>query len=254
MRVARVEEVVDGCVAVAPVLQARVRPSVRSDERRRRDTEEVLRVLLVLEQLRPRDAHQLDAHAHEADVVDVRRDVRPRPGEPHPRGVGLRLGEDPAPHVLREVVADGELATDDAVRLRVAAALEPARLPERPQLRGELVDDRLEVLLLPGLRPLFGEPETVVAPLEVDERRCRSRQRLAQRLVERRPEERIDAPLGVDRKEHHARQGIEESVPGCRRRQSEAGPRAVFCRSDVVCDRHRPLLRRGFRAYFDSAG
>ena len=202
----------------------------------------------------PRDAHQLDAHAHEADVVDVRRDVRPRSGETHPCAVGLRLGEDPAPHVLRQVVTDGELAAHHAVRLRVASALEVARIPEPPHLRGELVDDRLEVLLLPGLRPLLGEPEPVVAPFEVDERCCRPGQWVAQHLVERRPEERIDTPLGLDREEQHARHGVEKRVPGCRRRQSEAWPRAALCRSDVVCDRHRPLLRRGFRAYFDSVG
>ena len=81
----------------------------------------------------------------------------PGPGEAHPRAVGARLGEDAAPHVLRQVVADGELGAHDAVRLGVAAALEVARLPEAAHLRGERVDDRLEVLLLVRLDALLGE-------------------------------------------------------------------------------------------------
>ena len=66
----------------------------------------------------------------------------PGPGEAHPRAVGARLGEDAAPHVLGQVVADRELGPHDAVGLRVAAALEVAGLPEAADLRGERVDDR----------------------------------------------------------------------------------------------------------------
>ena len=44
----------------------------------------VLGELLLVHQLRTRDAHQLDADAHEADVLDVGGDVGARPGEADP--------------------------------------------------------------------------------------------------------------------------------------------------------------------------
>ena len=84
----------------------------------------------------------------------------PGPGEAHPRAVRARLGEDAAAHVLGQVVADGELGTDDAVRLRVAAALEVAGVPEAAHLRGERVDDRLSRLASSsGWIALLGERE-----------------------------------------------------------------------------------------------
>ena len=81
----------------------------------------------------------------------------PGPGEANPRAVGARLREDAAPHVLRQVVADRELGPHDAVGLRVAAALEVAGLPQAADLRGERVDDVLEVLLLVRLDALLGQ-------------------------------------------------------------------------------------------------
>ena len=151
---------------------------------------------------------QLDADAHEADVVDVRRDVRPRPGEAHPGAEGARLRVDAAPHVLGQVVADDELGADDPVRLRVPAALEVAGVPEPLHLRRELVDDRLEALLLVRLDPLLGEPEALVLPLQVDQERRQRRERAAEELVEERPEERIEAALEVDEEERRrARSG-----------------------------------------------
>ena len=183
VRVARIHEVERRRVLEAPVLELRVGARVGRDERRRRDAEHVLRELLVVEELRPRHAHELDAHAHEADVVDVRRHVRPRPGEADPRAVGARLREDAAPQVLGQVVADGELGPHDAVGLGVAAALEVAGLPQAAELRGERVDDVLEVLLLVRLDALLGEREPVVAllpALPVDELRRQRRERAAE--------------------------------------------------------------------------
>ena len=74
-----VEEVEDLRVLQALDLQLRVGLGVRRHEGRRRDAEHVLRELLLVHQLRTGHAHQLDADAHEADVVDVRRDVGPGP-------------------------------------------------------------------------------------------------------------------------------------------------------------------------------
>ncbi len=167
---AEVQEVEDRRVLVAPRLQPGVRARVRRDEGRSRDADQVLRALLVLEQLRPRDAHELDAHAHEADVVDVAGDVRPRPREPDPGAVrASRLGEDSPPHVLGEIVAHRELGADDSVGLRVAAPLVVPGLPEPRHLRLERVDDRLEALLLVRLDALLGDREPFVGAPEVDQ-------------------------------------------------------------------------------------
>ena len=81
---AQVDEVEDLRVLHALDLQLRVGARVGRHEGRRRHAEHVLRELLLVHQLRPRHAHQLDADAHEADVVDVGRDVGPGPGEAHP--------------------------------------------------------------------------------------------------------------------------------------------------------------------------
>ena len=100
-----------------------------------------------------------------------RRDVRARPREADPGAVrASRLGEDPAPHVLGEVVADRELGADDSVRLRVAAALEVARASRAARICAvERVDDRLEALLLVRLDPLLGDREALVGAPQVDQ-------------------------------------------------------------------------------------
>ena len=73
--------------------------------------------------------------------------------------IRARLREDAAPHVLRQVVADDELGPHDAVRLRVAAALDVAGVPELRHLRREGVDDLVEMGLLVRLDALLGQPE-----------------------------------------------------------------------------------------------
>ena len=64
-----------------------------------------------------------------------------------------------------QVVADDELGADDPVRLRVAAALEVAGVPEPAHLRRERVDDRVEAGLLVRLERLLGDPEALVLAL-----------------------------------------------------------------------------------------
>ena len=81
----QIDEVEDLRVLQALDLQLRVGLDVRRDEGRRRDAGHVLREFLFVHQLRPGHAHQLDAHAHEADVVDVGRDVRSRARRSAPR-------------------------------------------------------------------------------------------------------------------------------------------------------------------------
>ena len=223
MRLAQIQEVEDRRVLVAPRLQPGVRAGVRRDEGRSRDADQVLRALFVLEQLRPRDAHELDAHAHEADVVDVAGDVRPRPREPDPGAVrASRLGEDPPPHVLGEIVAHREVGADDSVGLRVPAALVVAGFPEPSHLCLECVDDRLEALLLVRPDPLLGDREALVGAPQVDQPGEEPRERLPEQPVHRRPEEGIDAPLDVDYEDPGAADRVEDEVAGVGRRQAVA--------------------------------
>ena len=79
-----VEEMKNLRVLQAPLLQVRIRLRIRRHKGGRGDAEHVQREFLLLHQLRPRHTHQFDADAHEADVVDVRRDVRTRSGKAHP--------------------------------------------------------------------------------------------------------------------------------------------------------------------------
>ena len=86
-----VQEVENLRVLQALDLQLRVRLRVGRDEGRRRDAEHVERELLLLHQLRAGHAHQLDADAHEPDIVDVGRDVGTGTGEADPGAESLRL-------------------------------------------------------------------------------------------------------------------------------------------------------------------
>ena len=249
MRLAEVQEVEDRRVLVAPRLQPGVRARVRRDEGRSRDADQILRALLVLEQLRPRDAHELDAHAHEADVVDVAGDVRPRPREPDPGAVrASRLGEDPPPHVLGEIVAHRELGADDSVRLRVAAALVVPGLPEPRHLGLERVDDRLEALLLVRLDPLLGDREALVGAPQVDQPGEEPRERLPEQPVRCRPEEGIDTTLDVDEEDARSADRVEEEVAGVGRRQPVAATskRRLFLAGPQSGSSSSPLRPRRF--------
>ena len=154
-------------MAPAPVLQPRVRLHVRGDEGRRADGGEVLRVLLVVPQLLARHAHDLDADAAEADVVDVRLDMRPGPGEAHPAAIGRRRREQPVAQVLGQAVVDRELAAHEPVRLGVAGPLEAAAGKIAHEMPAHLVDHRLRTLLLAELRRLLGEADVLPAAPDV---------------------------------------------------------------------------------------
>src|SRR5260370_29666300 len=98
-------------------------------ERRRGNAQHILGELLIIQQLAAGYAHELDTDAHKAHVVDVRRYVRARSGETHPRPVCARLREDTPTHVLREVFANGDFTPPHPVCLGAAAALAVSRLP-----------------------------------------------------------------------------------------------------------------------------
>src|SRR5206468_5326916 len=142
VRTMKVDEVEDRRVLHALDLQLRVRACVGGDERGWRNAEHVLRELFLVHELWPRHAHELDADAHEAHVVDVRRDVRTRAGKTHPRAIRSRLGKYPAPQIRREIIVHDEFAAYDAVGLRIAAALESSGLPQIAHLGLKARNDR----------------------------------------------------------------------------------------------------------------
>ena len=92
-----IKEIKDRRVLHALDLQLGVCLGIRGDERGRRNAEHVLREFFLVHQLRSRHAHELDADAHEAHVVDVRRDVGSGSGKAHPCAVRARFGKYAAP-------------------------------------------------------------------------------------------------------------------------------------------------------------
>src|SRR6266480_8166842 len=132
----------------APLLQVRIRLYVLCDKCGRGDAEHVYCKFLLTHQLRPGHAHELDADAHESDVVDVRRDVGTRPGKANPATERLRLGIDAVAKLRRKIVVNDKLPAHDALSFRVSAALKSAGFPESSHLRGKTLDNRVEIFLL----------------------------------------------------------------------------------------------------------
>jgi hypothetical protein len=190
-----------------------------------RNAEQVLRELLFVHQLRPRHAEQLDADAHEAHVVDVRRDIRAGPGEAHPRLVGARLREHAVPELGRQAVVHDELCAQHALRLGVAAALEAARFPQLAHLLLEARDDRIDELLFVGQQLFFGELQALVQPLAVDQRRGQVGNRVAQQRVEGGPHEGIDAALQLHQRHRGVGQPVQKGRTGVCRWYRAAGVR-----------------------------
>ena len=167
----QIEEVENLRVFQALDLQLRVGDCVGRNEGRRRNAEHVLCKLLFVHQLRAGHSHQLDADAHEADVIYVRRDVRARAREPHPcRSVAAARKCRGA--VRRKIVVDNELSAHNAVCLCIAATLEGPRLPKRlASAVRKLVDDRSpHTLLRPAttfssaiFKPSFGRARLIRA-------------------------------------------------------------------------------------------
>src|SRR5215831_4577460 len=145
MRAVEVQEIEHRGVLDALDLKLRIRLDIGGDKGRWRNAEHILREPLLVHQLRSRYSHQLDADAHEADVIDVGRDVGTRPRESYPRTVGLRLRKDAAAHILGQAIVDDELAADDPVGLGVASALESSGLPQIVHLSPEARDDGIDV-------------------------------------------------------------------------------------------------------------
>src|SRR5262249_15857725 len=104
------------------------------------DAEHVEGEFFFIHQLRPGHAHKFDADTHEAYVVDVRSDVRTRPGKAHPTTKRLRFDVNAMPKSRRKIVVNHEFASHNTLCFGVAATLESARLPESSHLSGKAFD------------------------------------------------------------------------------------------------------------------
>ena len=244
-----VQEVKHLRVLQALGLQLRIRLRIRRHKGRRRNAEHVDRVLLLLHQLRPRHTHQLDADAHEPHVVDVRRDVGPRPGKTHPRAKRLGLCVNAVPELRREIVMHDELPAHDAVRLRVSTALDATRLPEFAHLFSKGVDDRLEKLLLVRQRLFLRDLQALVAPLHVDQSRRQAGERIAQHGVESRAHPWIKAAFQSQQTAKRVADQVSHCRAGVGSRLWTAGVRVrVWHKSRVLCASAGWILWRTPRA------
>src|SRR6478672_1207896 len=177
----------------APFLQMRIRPYVLCDKCGRGDAEHVYSKFLVIHQFRPGHTHELDADAHEPDVVDVRRDVRTRPGKADPATERLRLGIDAVAKLRRQVVVNNKLAVHDALSFGVPAALKSAGFPEPSHLRGKTFYDGVEKFFLVRQQLFLGDFQAFVLALFVNQGGNDARYWIAQRCVEYRPQPGIDS-------------------------------------------------------------
>ena len=125
--------------------------------------------------------------------------------------------------MLGQVVADAHLGAHDAVGLGVAAALRGAGAIGPSDVPAEAVDDGVEAVLLVGREALLGELQALVRAPAVDQILQEAGQRLAERPVEGRAEERLEAALGVQPELEPAMQGPQHRLPAAERRGRKGG-------------------------------
>jgi len=180
----RVNGIGQGRLGAHPPLELGILHDVGGDEARRADQDQVLGEPLVVHELWPRHAHHFDPDGALAEILDVRRRVRARPGKPHPRWIGRRPGEQAAPQVIRKIRQYREFAAQHAEGLGIPETLSASREPVLPGELGELVDDFAGELLLPGEHPFLGHAEMLVRSPHVLQRLRGREQRRPEPSVE----------------------------------------------------------------------
>jgi len=80
------------------------------------------------------------------------------------------LSKNASTHVLREIIAHGELATNNAVGLSISAPLEIPRLPEAAHLITHVSNNAVEVRFFVWLLSFFRELHPIVLALKIDQR------------------------------------------------------------------------------------
>ena len=224
VRVERVDEVQHRRTGGHLALELQVLDDVRGGERRRADPGEVLGQLLVVEQLRPGHAHQLETDAEDAVVVQVGGRERPGTGEADPcpkRGLG---GEHTTPKVIREVRQHAELTPHHAVGLGVPR---PLGMPVRVVVLREalhLLDDRPGDLLLVREHLLLGQPQRRGLALEVDQGLDDGLDRRPKQPVEPVAEVRVDPAF----EEQEPHQGVVDDPPEPGGRHGLSGAQGVL--------------------------
>ena len=88
-----------------------------------------------------------------------------------------------------------KLAAHDALRFRIAAALESARLPQPLHLLLETGNDRIEVRHFIRQQLFLAELQAFISTLQIDQCRRQPRHWIAQQRIERSTQPGIDAPL-----------------------------------------------------------
>src|SRR6266480_1579961 len=149
----------------APFLQVRIRLDVLCDKCGRGDTEHVHGKFLLIHQFRSGHAHELDADAHETDVIDVRCDVRTGPGKTDPATERLRLGIDAVAKLRGKIVVNDKLPAYDDLSFGVPAALKSAGFPETSNLRCNSLDNRAQISLLFTQQLSLGIFHPLILPL-----------------------------------------------------------------------------------------
>src|SRR6185436_13306746 len=145
----------------------------------------------------------------EADVVDIRLDMRTRTGIAHIAAIGLGLREDALAQMSRQIVMHREGRLHQAVGLGIAGALHLARLEVLAQMLAHGVDHALQAGLLVRIDLLLGEAESVILAAEIVEELDDDPRRIAQQPVEAGAEERLEPPLQVQ-EEHQDGMGWPE--------------------------------------------
>ena len=251
VRVAGVDRVAERRLGPHPTLELRVLADVRGDEAGRRDEQQVLRALLVVEQLGAGNVHELDPDRALAVVLQVRRRVRARTGEAHPRREAARSREEPVPQLVRQAGQHGQLPAQHPERLGVAEPLRAAGQPVLPGERDQLVDRVLDQLLLVGQLPLLGEREVLVGAPRVLQRLQGGEQRRAQPPVEPRPVAVLGAALQPPRPEEQVAERTDREEgqhavrvdPGWRVRGGPARPARGWTRQPRPSRGHDPPPR-----------
>ena len=149
MRIARVDEIEERQLAADPLLQLHILDDIGRRESGRADAAEILGEALVVHELGTRHTHQLDAKAQYADIVDIGRRGRSRPGKAYPGRKLRRRGENSC-RKAAGMGLDDEPPAHDAVRLNIAGAFVRARTIKGAAIVAHRGDDRPHTCLLPG--------------------------------------------------------------------------------------------------------
>ena len=208
MRIGEVHEVQRRCAVANVLLKLQILARIGRRESWRADRGEVLRPLLVVEQLVALDAHHLHRDAENAVVVEIGRRERAGTGDAHPGVVDARRGKDALRERGLQIGKDLEASAQQPVRFRIARAQRDAtgvvRRQEGAHVPGDLGTKRIFVVE----QPLFRNAQIVRSPRSIDQSLRDGDDRSAKDRVEAVAIIAIEAP----RKAEHTFDGVIDSM------------------------------------------